>query len=503
VKQISNFIFLAPAVLLLNAGNVGNIPNWIWWTLFFVGGAGLFYFIVHLELGRRLKILTHELREKNLELQNHKDHLEELIAKRTKKLSESEKKYRLIAENASDIIWTIDPDGNYMYISPSVERIRGFKPEQIIGQPIEKTLSPESATFVRKLMKELQESESPMDFVLANQRFEIQHPRKDGKSLWSEVMTSPLYNEAGELIGFQGVTRDITDRKNTELELRETNEKLVEANNELKMAQTQLIQSEKMASLGELTAGIAHEINNPVNYVYTSILPLSRDIEELKTLVDKCLLLTQSDDLSKRVIDVQEYAKQLDIQYIFEEIFSLVKGIREGSDRTKEIVEGLRNFSRLDADTLRPANIHEGIDSTLMLLRNKITDQINIEKKYGKIPPINCYPGKLNQVFMNILNNAISAIGLEGEIQIKTYCDNDNVYISIRDNGPGMTEEVKNRIFEPFFTTKEVGQGTGLGLSIGYGIMKNHKGKITVKSKPGDGTEFIIQLPSNLAEQIK
>jgi len=476
-------------------------PQWIWWVLAFVIAAGFFHFFVHIRLGRKMKLLNKELTDKNLELQNHKEHLEELIAKRTKKLSESEKKYRLIAENASDIIWTIDPDGNYMYISPSVERIRGFKPEDIIGQPIEKTLSRESAGFVRKLIEELRESESPSDFAQANQRFEIQHPTKSGESKWSEVMTGPLYKESGELIGFQGVTRDITDRKNTEIALRETNEKLTEANNELKTTQSQLIQSEKMASLGELTAGIAHEINNPVNYVYTSITPLLRDIDEIKHMIDKCMLLDNNSDMSEQINHVNEYARKVDIKYIFDEVFSLMKGIREGANRTKEIVEGLRNFSRLDTDTLKPAKIHEGIDSTLMLLNNKITDQMKIEKNYGNLPPINCYPGKLNQVFMNILNNAITAVGLAGEILITTSYDNSMARISIKDNGPGMSEEIKKRIFEPFFTTKEIGKGTGLGLSVSYGIMKNHKGKINVASKEGEGTEFIITIPADLGDE--
>ena len=172
--------------------------------------------------------------------------------------------------------------------------------------------------------------------------------------------------------------------------------------------------------------------------------------------------------------------------------------MEEGASRTKEIVMGLRNFSRMDEDAVKVANVNEGLDSTLMLLRNKIKNKITIKKDYGEIPPIECYPGKLNQVFMNILNNSADAIKDEGEIGIRTWGDNNFIYVSIKDNGKGMSENVRKKIFEPFYTTKDVGQGTGLGLSISFGIIEKHKGTITAKSKKNEGSEFIIKLPVNL-----
>lgn len=180
---------------------------------------------------------------------------------------------------------------------------------------------------------------------------------------------------------------------------------------------------------------------------------------------------------------------------MFDEIESLFNGIEEGAIRTREIVMGLKNFSRLDEDVFKQANIHEGINSTLVLLKNKFKNRISIHKDYGELPTIECLPGKINQVFMNILNNAIQAIEDSGEIYIRTFAENDKVKISIRDTGVGMTEGVKKHIFEPFFTTKDVGAGTGLGLSISFGIIEKHNGKIDVKSEPEKGTEFTITLP--------
>ena len=264
-----------------------------------------------------------------------------------------------------------------------------------------------------------------------------------------------------------------------------------------KSMQEQLINSEKMASLGQLTAGIAHEINNPINFVSSNINPLKRDLEDIKDLCRRYNALHTAEDPVAELVEIGKYAKEIDPAFLSEEIDTLIKGIEEGANRTKQIVLDLRNFSRLDEDEFKSTDIHEGIDSTLMLLTNKIKNRIDVVKDYGNLPPIDCMPGKINQVLMNILNNAAEAIQDQGTITIKTTHDKKKktIVISLKDDGIGMSLAVSRRIFEPFYTTKSIGKGTGLGLSISYGIVEKHRGTLEVKSEKGRGSEFIVTLP--------
>jgi len=271
----------------------------------------------------------------------------------------------------------------------------------------------------------------------------------------------------------------------------------------LKSTQGQLVQSEKMASLGVLTAGIAHEINNPVNFIFAGTEALQTHIEELLEVFEK---YTELDDISTqdfptKIQEIYDLKEEIELEEDFaEDTLSLLGDVRTGAVRITEIVKGLRTFSRLDEDVFKMVSLIESIDSTLVILRNKYKNRIEIIKNYASdIPKIECYPGKLNQVFMNLLANAIQAIEDEGKIYITTQLHQEHhVRISIRDTGKGIPEQVKNRIFEPFFTTKEVGEGTGLGLSISHGIIEKHKGKISVESEEGEGTEFTIILPLKL-----
>jgi signal transduction histidine kinase len=281
--------------------------------------------------------------------------------------------------------------------------------------------------------------------------------------------------------------------------LTETNNNLSIALNNLKQAQTQLVESEKMASLGQLTAGIAHEINNPINFVTSNIKPLERDIKELYKLQEETEKQLIGNQLA---IDyVNKYKIDIDFDYLKTEISFLLKGIQEGSSRTAEIVKGLRIFSRVDEDDIKLASINEGLDSTIIIANNQLNNKISIDKDYADLPYIECFPGKLNQVFLNLISNAIYAIKLKfeendgGQIHIKTERTESTVIITIKDNGAGMTEKTKNKLFEPFFTTKPVGEGTGLGLSITYNTIKKHNGCVSVESKLGEGTVFIITIP--------
>ncbi|WP_020527551.1 sensor histidine kinase [Flexithrix dorotheae] len=276
--------------------------------------------------------------------------------------------------------------------------------------------------------------------------------------------------------------------------LNELNEELSKALEKLKNMQNQLVNAEKMASLGQLTAGIAHEINNPINFVSGNISPLVRDFKDIKALFIEMQNFSQKLETHQKM-EFDKIIQSADLTFVEEEIEALINGIEEGANRTKEIVAGLRNFSRIDEVKKKKVNIHEGINSTLTLLNNKIKNRITIHKDFGELPLVSCFPSKLNQVFMNLLNNAIQAITDNGDIYITTQLDDERVLISIRDTGLGISSKLQSKIFDPFFTTKEIGKGTGLGLSISYGIIKDHGGEIKVFSELGKGAEFLISLP--------
>jgi signal transduction histidine kinase len=296
------------------------------------------------------------------------------------------------------------------------------------------------------------------------------------------------------------------EEKNLELshqkeELQATNEMLEDQKEELqsalenlKLAQSQLVQSEKMASIGQLVAGIAHEINNPVTFISAGVDSLWTNLEEVRQVLDIYHRITP-ENCGERLKEIEAMKERIDYKQAIREINELIISIKNGTERTTQIVNGLRTFSRLDEDVLKFANLHEGLDSTLILLRNKYKNRIEIIREYGNLPQVECYPGQLNQVFMNILSNAIDAIEDKGVISIATEKSGSTITIRIRDSGKGIPEEIRAKIFDPFYTTKEVGSGTGLGLSISHGIIKKHKGNIKVVSKVGEGSEFMITVP--------
>ncbi|BAT55612.1 serine/threonine kinase with two-component sensor domain protein [Nostoc sp. NIES-3756] len=290
-------------------------------------------------------------------------------------------------------------------------------------------------------------------------------------------------------------------------ELNDKNQHLKEALQELQWTQSQLIHSEKMSSLGQMVAGIAHEINNPTNFIHGNITHASEYIQDL---VD--LIAIGQKEASKTLPEFQKKAAEIDLDFIIQDLRKILESMEIGSSRISNIVLGLRNFSRLDESEIKPVDIHEGIDNTLMILRHRLKEkserpEIKVIKEYAKLPLVSCYPSQLNQVFMNILSNAIDALEdaisnkqltlKNPTIHIRTELANgDKLQISIADNGVGMNAAVQQKIFDPFFTTKPVGRGTGLGLSISYQvIVEKHQGLLTCNSVLGKGTEFVIEIP--------
>ena len=266
-----------------------------------------------------------------------------------------------------------------------------------------------------------------------------------------------------------------------------------------------------MSSLGQLVAGVAHEINNPVNFIYGNLVHAQEYTESLLSLIN--IYQTHYPDPPAEIID---FAEEIELDFLIEDFPNIINSMKMGSNRIREIVLSLRNFSRLDEADMKAVDIHEGIDNTLLILQSRLKESVQhrgveVIKKYGTIPLVECYVGQLNQVFMNLISNAIDALQDSGnnypiinqqnpdQITIETaLIDQNKIMIKIADNGIGMSENIKSNLFDPFFTTKPVGKGTGLGLSISYQIIvEKHKGSIQCNSELGQGTEFIIEIPSH------
>jgi signal transduction histidine kinase len=297
----------------------------------------------------------------------------------------------------------------------------------------------------------------------------------------------------------QKVMERTSQLKKINYKLEDKNQEIELAYSELKNTQSQLVNAEKMSSLGQLTAGIAHEINNPINFVSSNINPLKRDVDDVISIFEETEMLAKKSLPAEEYQKIQALKEDLDYDYVKDEINQLLDGMRDGANRTVEIIKGLKLFSRVDETDLKKVNLEDGLNSTLVLLNSSIKHHLKVTTNFSNIPNVECFGGKMNQVFMNILSNAVQAVistGREdGEIVVTTTSDEGKVRISISDNGPGMTEEVKLKLFEPFFTTKPVGEGTGLGLSIVYKIVDRINGNIQVNSVINEGTEFIITLP--------
>lgn len=429
------------------------------------------------------------------------------------KLRKSEERWQLALSGNNDGIWDHNLITNEHFLSPRCLEILGYDYEDI--NTFDKWMSyihPEHISLVQDTF------ERHINRETSDYSLEYQMRCQDGSYKWVLVRGQAHWDELGTPVRAVGSITDITERKQAEEREREKTQELQLTLNELKRTQTQLIQAEKMSSLGQMVAGIAHEINNPTSFIYGNIEPAT---EYAQTLLHVVHLYRQQ--YPEPVSAIAEQLDSIDLDFIAYDFPKLLASMQEGAKRITKIVQSLRNFSRLDEAEYKRVDIHEGIDNTLLLLQHRLKPQasrpqIYLIKEYCQLPKVKCYPGQLNQVFMNILSNAIDALEekletdleFEPKIWIRTAVipreegskdsegqGGSKVVIYMGNNGAEIPTEVYQRIFDPFFTTKPVGKGTGLGLSISYQIVvERHGGELRCDSTPGQGTEFAIELPS-------
>jgi two-component system NtrC family sensor kinase len=419
-------------------------------------------------------------------------------------LSESEERYRRLFETANDAIVLLEKrEGNITHANPATEKMLGYSLKESIGNKLQDI-------GVLLDMSDFQTTMQNLNMSGIINYNDVPIKTKSGQHIDTDIY---LVDRA-RLV--QCNIRDITERKRAEDALKKNREELIKKNQEieesrkntqltlerlgaayeeLKTTQAKIIQQEKMASIGLLAAGVAHEINNPMAFIASNLGTLDKYIRRLKDFIQAQSEAIKSFKTTDAIKKLEKKRKELKLDYTINDIDLLVKESRDGSERVQKIVQGLNRFSRVDDAEYKDANINECIESSINIVWNELQHKATLHKDYGNLPPTKCYPQKLNQVFINLLINAIQAIEKKGKITIKTWEKDGSIWVTVFDTGCGIPRENQSKIFEPFFTTKEVGMGTGLGLSISYEIMQRHKGEISFESKEGKGTTFTIRIP--------
>ena len=425
-------------------------------------------------------------------------------------IREQMEKYRVLLTDIKDAYFEVDVLGNFTVVNSAMCNALGYGPEELIGSKYRKMVDKEGAKKLQQAVEKLHKNDEPVNLL------DMEAAKKDGTKVIFEAMVSVIKETDGVVVGFRGVGRDVTRRRQMEAELKKNQDdlikknkeidesrkdiqlalaKLEKAHEELKASQLKILQQEKMASIGQLAAGVAHELNNPMSFISSNLGTLEKYINRLVDfiLVQSEALKSVQDNTALRKIDKKRLEVKLD--YILEDAKILLKESLDGSDRVKKIVHELNSFSRMDEEEYKKADINECIESAITIVWNELKYKSKLEKNYGSLPPTMCYLRQMNQVFVNLLINAVNAIVEKGVIAVKTWYRDGFIWIEVSDTGIGIPGKNLARIFEPFFTTKEAGKGTGLGLSITYEIIQRHKGEITVASEEGEGTTFTIKIP--------
>lgn len=389
------------------------------------------------------------------------------------KITSQSNELKAIINSMGSGLFTIDQEWRITSFNKAAERITGYKAEEVLGEKCEEVFHSEACSSECPLERALKSD----SYVLSNDFF---IKNKEGRRIPISASTSPLKNESGRIIGGVEVFKDLS---------------------EVKELQKQLIQADKMSALGQMVSGIAHDINNPTGVIHSNMVALSEYTSVIKDLLIQYRRLTQrlqkarDKDLSTEYSLIKAYEDQCDIDYILEDLDCLVEESGEAARRIRQIVKDLRDFIHIDVGQLQLADLNQRLDVSLKLI--KFNPKIKLIKEYSQIPQIQCNVQQIDQLFTNIILNAVQALRNKGEIKIRTSHTDGRIRISFRDNGPGIPEEIQSKIFDPFFTTKEVGEGTGLGLSICFKIVDNHGGKIWVESEFENWTEFFVELPIN------